>query len=129
MRVRMTRQIAFLWGGVAATLIALSPWASKFSGGLWGCTFKALTGFACPTCGTTRAALALARFDVSTALLYYPLPTVGWIVFLGGGLIAAAMALAGRRPPAIPNRLPNWARATIAGALFLNWMYSIATGV
>ena len=127
--MKMTRQIAFWWGGVAATLIALSPWAPEFSGGLWGCTFKALTGFACPTCGTARAALALARFDVSTALLYYPLPTVGWIVFLVGGLVAAAMALAGRTPPAIPNRLPDWARAAIAGALFLNWMYSIATGV
>jgi len=125
----MRRQIALLWGGVAAALIALSPWASELPGGLWGCTFKALTGFACPTCGTTRAALALARFDFSTALTHYPLPTLAWVVFLVGGLIAAAMALAGRTPPAIPSRLPDWARAAIAGALFLNWIYSIATGV
>ena len=125
----MRRQIALLWGGVAAALIALSPWASELSGGLWGCTFKALTGFACPTCGTTRAALALARFDFPTALTHYPLPTLGWIVFLGGGLIACAMALAGRTPPNLPSRLPDWARGLIAGALFLNWIYSIATGV
>ena len=125
----MRRQIALLWGGVAAALIALSPWADTLSGSLWGCTFKALTGFACPTCGTMRAALALARFDFSTALTHYPLPTLGWIVFLGGGLTAGAIALAGRTPPAIPSRLPGWARAAIAGALFLNWVYSIATGV
>lgn len=125
----MRRQIALLWGGVAAALIALSPWAPQLSGSLWGCTFKAITGYACPTCGTTRAALALARFDFATALTHYPLPTLGWVVFLGGGLIAGAMALAGKSPPAIPSRLPNWVRATIVGALVLNWMYSIATGV
>lgn len=125
----MRREVALIWGGVAALLIALSPWASRFAGGLWGCTFKAMTGLACPTCGTTRAALALARFDIVTALIRYPLPTVGWIAFLAGGLTAAAMTLAGRQPPAIPSRLPGWARASVAGALLLNWAYAIATGV
>lgn len=125
----MRRQIALLWGGVAVLFLALSPWASKLAGGLWGCTFKSLTGFACPTCGTTRAALALARFDFQTAITHYPLPTLGWVVFLGGGLVVGFMALAGRTPPAIPTRLPAWTRVTVAAALLLNWAYSIATGV
>ena len=125
----MRRQVALLWGGVAALLIAISPWASQFAGGLWGCTFKSLTGIACPTCGTTRAAMALARFDVVTAMTHYPLPTVGWIVFLGGGLTAAAMTLIGWTPPEIPSRLPGWARAAVVAALLVNWVYAIATGV
>lgn len=125
----MRRQVALLWGGVALSFIALSPWASMLAGGLWNCAFKSLTGFACPTCGTTRAALALARFDFYSALTHYPLPTVGWVVFLGGGLIAGFMALAGRTPPAIPTRLPGWARASVLAVLLLNWAYSIATGV
>jgi hypothetical protein len=125
----MSRSIALWWGAVAAALIGLSPWAPDLAGNLWGCTFKALTGLACPTCGTTRAALALARFDVHTALTHYPLPALGWILFLGGGLAAAGMALAGRTPPAIPTRLPGWARAAVVSALLLNWAYSIATGV
>lgn len=125
----MRRQLALLWGGIAFVLIVVSPWASELAGGLWGCTFKALTGFACPTCGTTRAAIALARFDFATAMTHYPLPTVGWVAFLGGGLTVATMTLVGRTPPAIPSRLPGWARAAIVGALLSNWAYSIATGV
>lgn len=125
----MSRQLAYLWGAVAAALVALSPWAPQLAGGLWGCAFKALTGFPCPTCGTTRAAVALAKLDVASALLSYPLPTVGWLLFIGGGLVAAGLTLGGRTPPPIPSRLPGWARATIVGALLLNWAHAIATGV
>ena len=125
----MNRQIGLLWGAVAAVLIGASPWASLMGDALWDCTFKNWTGIPCPTCGTGRAALALARFDVLGALSRYPLPTVAWISFLAGGLGAGAMALLGRTPPAIPRSLPVWARAGIVAAVLVNWMYSIATGV
>ena len=125
----MNRQIGLLWGSVAAVLIAASPWASMLGDALWDCTFKSWTGIPCPTCGTGRAALALARFDVLGALSHYPLPTVAWIFLVGGGLGAGAMALLGRTPPAIPKSLPVWARAGLVAAVLSNWMYSIATGV
>jgi hypothetical protein len=125
----MRRQVALLWGGVVVLLIGLSPWATLFADSLWSCTFKSLTGIPCPTCGTTRAALALAHFDVLGAFSHYPLPTLGWVLFLGGGLVSASMALAGRTPPAIPNRLPVWARGAIVALVVANWAYSIATGV
>ena len=125
----MSRQLALLWGGVSAALIGLSPWAPAVSGSLWPCTFKNLTGIACPTCGTTRAALALARLDVATAFVHYPLPALVWTLFLGGGLFAAALTLFGRTPPSLPERLPVWARAGVVSMLLLNWAYSIATGV
>jgi hypothetical protein len=93
------------------------------------CAFKSLTGIPCPTCGTVRAAVALAGFDVLGALRSYPLPALGWIVFIAGGLTAGALELAGRTPPAVPNRLPTWAKLAVVGAVLANWVYSIATGV
>lgn len=125
----MSRQVAFLWGAVALVLLGASPWASLAGDALWDCTFKSWTGIPCPTCGTARAALALARLDVLGALGRYPLPTIAWIGLIGGGLYVGAMALLGRTPPAIPNRLPTWGRAAVVAAVLANWMYSIATGV
>ena len=125
----MSRPLALLWGAVAAVLLTASPWASFAGDALWECTFKNWTGIPCPTCGTARAALALARFDVLAALSRYPLPTIAWIFLIGGGVYVGVMALFGRTPPAIPGRLPAWGRAAVVAAVFANWMYSIATGV
>ena len=125
----MSRQIALLWGSVAAVLVGASPWAGALGDALWDCTFKSWTGIPCPTCGTARAAIALARFDFLEALSRYPLPTLGWIFLLGGGFVAATMALLGRQPPPIPSRLPVWGRIAVVAAVLGNWAYLIATGV
>ena len=125
----MSSSIARLWGGSALALVALSPWARLVERSLWPCAFKKLTGFPCPTCGTTRAAVALARLDFGSALVHYPLPAVAWIAFIGGGIAALAMTLMGRTPPAIPNRLSRTTRLVLVALVLANWVYSIATGV
>lgn len=124
----MSRQVAYVWGGVVLALIVASPWGEALSSGLWPCTFKSLTGFACPTCGTTRAALLLARFDVVGALTQYPLAALGWMGFVLGGLYSLAATLVGKTPPPIPTSLPPWARVGVVAAIAVNWVYLIATG-
>ncbi len=122
------RQLGLLWGGVALALIALSPLAPAIAGGLWSCPFKGIFGIPCPTCGTGRAALALARLDPVHALEHYPLPALAWMAFIAAGLIAGWRAW--RRLP-LPRirRFPVWLRIAIVAAMLANWGYSIATGV
>ena len=93
------------------------------------CLFKSWLALPCPTCGTTRAALALARFDVAAALAVNPLATVAWITLIGGGLVAGLMAAADR-PLSAPRLRPTRPlRAAIAVALLLNWAYLVAAGI
>jgi Protein of unknown function (DUF2752). len=80
------------------------------------CPFKAVTGLPCPACGSGRASAALAAFDIPSAFTSNPLFTLGALVFLAGGLLAAAFALAGGafpsrgRFPSSPG--PPWSRAS-----------------
>lgn len=119
---------ASIWSAAALASIAAAPAAAHLAELVPACLWKSLTGLPCPLCGTTRAAVALARLEPLEALARYPLPTLVWIGFLGGGVAAGLSALF-RRPPALPRRLPRWFGIGLAGAVLANWIYSIATGV
>jgi hypothetical protein len=43
------------------------------------CVFKGITGFPCPTCGTTRSMLSLSQGDIATALAMNPLIALGLV--------------------------------------------------
>ncbi len=122
------RQVGFLWAAVVLALLLLAPLAPFVASQLWSCPFKSLIGIPCPTCGTTRAALSLARLDVLGALVRYPLPTIGWVLFMVGGAGAGWLAWRNRPLPAL-KPLPLWAKVGLVSAVLANWLYSIATGV
>lgn len=123
------RQLGFFWGGLVLALVAFSPLAPRFAGLAPACPLKTWTGLPCPSCGTTRAALALSRFEFFEAFTHYPLQSVAWTVFLLGGLWAGWLAWRGRPLPALPRRLPGWVPWAALLALAGNWAYSIVTGV
>lgn len=128
-RRRAWRELRLLWGAVALGILALAPFGHTIRGFLFACPFRELTGFPCPTCGSTRAAMMLARFDFLGALFRFPLPTLAWIVLIGGGLLAGLSALLKIEVPEPPRTLKSWQIWTIVGVLLANWAYSIATGV
>lgn len=106
-------------------LLAVSRAAAQWPIPLPVCLLRKLTGIPCPFCGSTRAAMAVARFDLPGAVALNPLAV---LLGLGVGLWFAVWGLErvlGR--PVLRNfqrglvTLPWW---WIGGALaLLNWIY------
>jgi Protein of unknown function (DUF2752) len=94
------------------------------------CTFKMLTGLPCPTCGVTRAVIALSRGQIAHGLFMNPLAAIACgaaLVYL----VYAAAVLALRLPRLRPVLSPAGGRALRAAtvaAIAINWMWLIATG-
>ena len=116
------RALGLCWGAAAAASIALAPLANRAAELAPACLFRSMTGLPCPTCGSTRAVLALARLDLAGAVVLNPLAAAAAIVFVAGGLIAAIAALAGR-PLREPQRYPPAARIALLAAVAANWVW------
>ncbi|HQR47294.1 MAG TPA: DUF2752 domain-containing protein [Thermoanaerobaculia bacterium] len=127
MAVARERQLGLFWGAAALGLLVLSPAARLVAPGLPPCFFHSVTGLPCPTCGGTRAALALLEGDVALALHLNPLVTAALALLVGGGLLAGLVALAGRGVKE-PARLPGWTRAAVVLLLAANWLWLIVDG-
>ena len=109
-------------------MVALSPMAQRLAQTLPACPVRAVVDLPCPTCGSTRAALALSRLDVAAAISASPLATVAWAGLVGGGLITGLLAVWGR-----PLREPEWiqsapVRWALVLAVLANWIYLVGVG-
>lgn len=120
------RQLAFFWGGAALASAAAAPFARTLAAGAPACAFHAVTGVPCPTCGGTRALVALAGLDVGAAFAWNPLVTLAAAAFVLGGLVALVLAARGRGVADVAPR--PWLRAFAALALAANWAYVVAAG-
>ena len=119
---------------ILALLVALGCAVTRLSGldqaGVSFCYFKALSGRACLTCGTTRAFGHLSRFDLASAFAIQPLVTAGALGILAWGTLDAGLLLASRRTRVhVEGRALRVLTAVIAVLALLNWAYLLATGV
>jgi hypothetical protein len=94
------------------------------------CVLKIVTGLPCPTCGATRAIMAMTRLDFGAALAMNPLVVAA---ALAGALYLAyaTVVLAWRLPRFRPHFDPrDLARARVAALTVLaaNWGYLVVAG-
>ena len=93
------------------------------------CTFKALSGWACMTCGATRALARLFALDLAGALALNPLVTVGVLALVPWALADLALLSRGRalRVELAPG-VARVARVAFVVAVAANWAYLLAVG-
>ena len=94
------------------------------------CVFKTITGLPCPTCGVTRAIIALSRGDVDHAVFMNPLAAIACAAGVAY-LLYAAVVLALRLPrfrPTVSAAGARRVRIAAVAAIATNWAWLIATG-
>jgi len=124
---REDRQLAWLWFAAAASAVVLRPIWIAIAPWLRPCRFRSLTGIPCPTCGTTRTALALLDLDLGTAFAVNPLATLIGIGFIAGGLAAAVWVVLRGRVLVLDRSVVRFLLGSLVVAGLANWVYLIAT--
>jgi hypothetical protein len=124
-RVREERQLALLWLAAAASALALRPLWLAVTPLLRPCVFRSITGFPCPTCGTTRAATAFLDGNLIAAFTANPLAAAAGLLFVVGAPLAVLWAVARLPVPELPSPLPGWMRIGAITLIAANWIYVI----
>ena len=123
------RELAWVAFGVAVAGIALSPLAAVVAGLLPPCLFRQWVGVPCPSCGATRAILALGRLDVAAAVAVNPLACAALVSLIAAGLVAPWWLRFGGSLPVFTTAAR---RALLWGALAaaaVNWLYLAWSGI
>jgi hypothetical protein len=120
--------LAWLWATAAALALLMSAWLPLLAPLAPHCALHQLTGIPCLGCGTTRAALALARADLGAALAANPLAAIGLLGGVFGGLLAPAWVAARGPLPRLPRPLPLSWRMGMGGVLAADWAYLVLRG-
>jgi hypothetical protein len=71
-------EFGIIYGSIAVMALLAARYL-PISNMLPACTFKAVTGIPCPTCGTTRSLMYLAYGDITGSLIMNPLFSLAMI--------------------------------------------------
>ncbi len=111
----------FSWLTLAVAGVYLFIFEPGKSGFFLVCPFRALTGFTCPGCGSTRGLHALVHGDVVAAFKFNPLLVLSLPFLLYAFVRFTNAAIQGRRLPG--NKLEAKYIWTIFGVLLFFWIF------
>ena len=112
--------LVFVWLSFHAGILLLS---SHLNRPIQLCLFKRLTGFACPSCGSTRGMLSLLHGHIIRAWLYNPLLFSIFAVFFAATAVRVIFARGVRIRLTKQERIFVWIIAIVL--FFTNWAYVI----
>ncbi len=121
------RQLSALWLAAAVSSLALKPLWLAVAPHLRPCIFHSLTGIACPSCGTTRAAVAFLDGNLLASFAANPLAMIAGFIFVAGAPVAMIWTLARLPIPTLAKPLPVWTKIVAVVLLLVNWIYVIVT--
>jgi hypothetical protein len=88
------------------------------------CIFKTVTGYPCPTCGSTRMLLNLLHLDIAAAFHWNPLVFLCGLAFIAWVFYGFYMLISGEKIQVILTGKESRVLVLILGVLFaLNWFY------
>ncbi|MCP5107809.1 MAG: DUF2752 domain-containing protein [bacterium] len=94
------------------------------------CVFKGVTGYPCPTCGSTRALFHLSRLEIAAAFRLNPLVFLAGAAFILWVCYGVYMLASGKRfKITLSKRESFFLRWGILVLLVLNWVYLVSAGV
>ncbi len=112
--------LVFVWSGLGISAIWLSDY---FNHPVQLCLVKRLTGYPCPTCGSTRGALSLLHGHIVRAWLYNPLLFSALSLFFAVAAIRVCFARGIKISLTKNERIFVW--IFIIMLFFANWVYVI----
>ena len=109
------------------SLVGVRAWTERATGmyAPFTCTFRSITGYPCPTCGSTRMVVALAHGDLRQAIGHNPLMFA--VAFLLSAHVGVRFFLRRRIVWITSGRSRRTVTAGILLAVFVNWLYLLAS--
>ena len=94
------------------------------------CVFKVITGYPCPTCGSTRIVSSLIELDILSAFRWNPLLFLGGITFITWVFYGFYMFFSGKKiQVTLTKKEGLFLRLGFITLFILNWIYLAAARV